>query len=286
MMVVVPTFPSGDHGDDHRVPAGVRGGVAPPADEVGHRVHQERPVPQQHRGEEEPDQQAAPPSDQQAGDGQHPRTDPLEPLEQAQLRKGGEVLDGREIGRLVLGGQDPAHVAPPEPVTRRVDVVVLIAEAVVQSVVAGPPEGALLQGGGPAERHEELGHPAHPVAAVGEVPVVSGGDAEHPGEVEHGAQHPVLPGDHDEERGQRGDVHGEERDGRHPVGPIDGPVRAGGVRGVGGLGEGGVHGRGPSPVGEGSQIVTERSPGRGVRRPLGSIRRSLTSGRRGPRSNP
>ena len=40
------------------------------------------------------------------------------------------------------------------------DVVVLVAVAVVHAVVAGPPEGSLLGGGGRPEGEEELDDPA------------------------------------------------------------------------------------------------------------------------------
>ena len=61
----------------------------------------------------------------------------------------GEVLDAVEVGVLVLGRQDPAHVAPPEPVPGRVHVAVEVGVAVVDPVVAGPPQRALLHRGGP-----------------------------------------------------------------------------------------------------------------------------------------
>ena len=64
VVVVVPPLSPGDQGDDHGVPAGVRGGVAAPAHQVGHGVDQERPVPQQHGGEEEPDDQSTPSADE------------------------------------------------------------------------------------------------------------------------------------------------------------------------------------------------------------------------------
>ena len=135
-----------------------------------------------------------------------------------------------EVGVLVLGRQDPPHVAPPEPVARRVDVPVEVGEAVMDPVVAGPPERTLLEGGGAAEGHEELGHPAHAVAAVGEVAVVAGGDEEHPAQVQDGTQHPVLPGDHHEERGQRDEV-APGRGWPTPSRSCDGPVHRIGVQG-------------------------------------------------------
>src|SRR5664279_2573758 len=143
VVVVVPTLTSGDHRDHRRVPTGVRGGEPSPTHQVGGRVDQEGAVPEQDGGEEEPDEQATPSSDQEAGDGQHPWADPIEPFEQTELGVGGEVLDGVEIGALVLRGQDPADVAPPEPVPGRVHITVEVGVPVVDAVVAGPPQGAL-----------------------------------------------------------------------------------------------------------------------------------------------
>ena len=240
VVVVVPALTAGDDGDDERVPAGVRCGVAAAADDVGHRVDEEGAVPQQDGRQEEADQQAAPAEEQERGDPEGPRSDPVVLLQPAQFGVGGEVLDAVEVRLLVLGRQDPADMAPPEPFTGRVHVAVEIGVAVVDPMVARPPEGALLDRHGATEGHQELGDPPHLVAAVGEIAVVAGGDAEHPGHVEDGTQHPVLPGDRDEEGGQRGQVHAEERDGRHPVGArlLDGGRRSGGLGVRGGCGHG------------------------------------------------
>ena len=168
---------------------------------------------------------------------------------------------------LVLGGEDPAHMAPPKPVTGRVHIVVEVGVAVMDPVVAGPPQRALLYGGGPAEGHQELGHPAHAVAAMGEVPVVAGGDEEHPAQVEHRAEDPVVPGDHYEERGQRDEVGAEEGNRGHPVGPVDGPVHRIGARGACRHGDGVSHGRAMPSTDDDRAMVPERSRTSGAASP-------------------
>ena len=208
----------------------------------------------------------------------------------AQFGVGGEVLDVVEVGLLVLGGEDPADVTPPEAVPGRVDVVIQVGVPVVLPMMTGPPERPLLYRGGPAERHHELRHPTHLVAAVGEVPVVSGGDAEHPGHVEDGAEDPVLPADHHEEGGQRDEVGDQEGDRRHPVGPVDGPVHRLGVRGACRHGDGGGHEIGPTPTdGDGAAMVSDQArrspvPPRSVGRSTG--RSDLTDARRDFRWRP
>ena len=217
VVIVVPPLPTGNQSDQERVPTRVRSGIAAATEDVGHGVHQERSVPQQHGRQEEPDQQTAPAEEGQTEQSEGPRPDPVVPLQPAQLGIGSKVLDAIEVGVFVLGGQDPTHVAPPEPVTGRVHVPVEVGIAMVDPMVAGPPKWTLLQCSGAPEGHEELRYPTHLVGAVGEVAVVAGGDAEHPADIEHGAEHPVLPGHIHEEGGQRGQVHQEERNGRHPV---------------------------------------------------------------------
>ncbi len=165
----------------------------------------------------------------------------MEPVDRSELGIGGEVLDGLHVGVLVPGRQDPPHVAPPEPVTRGVHIAVLVGEAVVDPVVTGPPQGPLLRRGRGPHRHQELGDSAHAVGPVREVPVVTGGDEEHPAHVQTGAQHPVLPGDDDEQRAERGQVGGKERDGRQPGGAVRPIGGSSGVTATGWLEGRGAH---------------------------------------------
>src|SRR2546421_12796647 len=85
------------------------------------------------------------------------------------------------------------------------------------TVVAGPPQRALLGGGGAPERHQELHGPAHAVAAMGEVPVVAGGDEEHANGVEDATEDEDACGNAGEDGGQAREMDEEERDRRHQV---------------------------------------------------------------------
>ena len=103
-------------------------------------------------------------------------------VQEPQLGVAGEVLDRVRVGSRVLVAEDPSDVAPPEALPGRVEIALGVGELVMTPVVAGPPEHALLARRPAAEGHHELRHPPELVAAVGEVPVVPGGDEEHPAE--------------------------------------------------------------------------------------------------------
>ena len=203
---------------------------------------------------EEADDQAGPAGDEVGGHAEGPRRDPVVLGEEPQLGVLGEVLDRVRVPALVLVAEDPADVAPPEALERRVDVALGVAEAVVVAVVAGPPEGALLGRHAAAEGEDELERAARLVGAVGEVAVVAGGDEPHAPEVEDGAEGERPPGHTGDEGQQAGGVDQEHRDRGGPVDPLVG----GALDGVGGAhGDvltGGVRGRG----GSGSAIGTAR----------------------------
>ena len=147
-----------------------------------------------------------------------PRRHPVVAVQPAQLGEDREVLDRVEVGRGMPLRQEPQHVAPPEAPLRRVRVAVGVGVAVVVTVVLGPPQRALLGGGGATDGHEELGDPRHPVRAVGEVAVVAGRDEERPADVQHHEQHQRFRGDAGEEKEERDEVDQDKR-GRGP--PID-----------------------------------------------------------------
>ena len=75
-------------------------------------------MPQQHVRQEEPDDQATPPTDEEARHAQRPHRDPVVLVEEPQLRIAREVLDGVRVGRRVLVAEDPSDVAPPEALAR------------------------------------------------------------------------------------------------------------------------------------------------------------------------
>ena len=67
----------------------------------------------------------------------------VEPAELGKFSEVGDVVDARVV---VAVGDDPADVGPEETEERgRVDVVVLVGEAVMMAVMGGPPEDAFLR---------------------------------------------------------------------------------------------------------------------------------------------
>ena len=100
--------------------------------------------------------------------------------------------------------------------------------AMVVAVVSGPPQGALLQRRAAEAGEQELEPARRLIRAVGEVPVVDRGDAEHADEVEQHAQPESRPGErHEEGRDDRRDVQEHERDRLQPGVPADGRAREG-----------------------------------------------------------
>jgi len=67
------------------------------------------------------------------------------------------------------------------------DVVFLIRELVMVAVIGSPPQNPFLDGKGPQESHDKLRHPGKLVRAVGEIPVIAGGQPEHPHDVKSNA---------------------------------------------------------------------------------------------------
>jgi len=91
---------------------------------------------------------------------------------------------------------------------------------VVTPVVAGPPEHTLLARRPAAEGHHELRHPPELVAAVREIPVVPGGDEEHPAEERDCQQDEGRGRDAGDEREQREQLQQEEGNRRTDVHPL------------------------------------------------------------------
>jgi hypothetical protein len=116
VVVVVPAFAEGEEGDWGEVAAGVAGGIAAFAEDVGEGVDGEGGVPDEHGGAEEADDEAAPAGDQVAGRAEGHGADPVVAVEEAQLRVAGEIADDVKVGGAVAAGEDPADVAPPEAV--------------------------------------------------------------------------------------------------------------------------------------------------------------------------
>ena len=101
-------------------------------------------------------------------------------------------------------------MAPDKPVQRRVNVGRLVGEAVVVAVVARPPKHTLLDCALGSQGEDELEGAARPEGAVGEVPVVAGGDEEHPRRVGAGGEEHLADAEAGEPRyGQGRELEGE-----------------------------------------------------------------------------
>src|SRR5688572_1119868 len=98
------------------------------------------------------------------------------------------MLDHLRGGLAISIGEDPAHVAPPKPVLWRVEVSLRIAVAVMFTMVARPPQRALLNSGRAAHGHQELHHATEFVAAMREVAMVASRYEEHTREIQRGAE--------------------------------------------------------------------------------------------------
>src|SRR5579863_10108999 len=102
-------------------------------------------------------------------------------VEPAEFREFGEVGDVVQARVVVAIGHDPTNVGPEETEERGgVDVVVLVGKTVMMTMVGGPPENAFLGGGHGHEGDYELECAAGFVGAMRKIPVIAGGDPEHP----------------------------------------------------------------------------------------------------------
>ena len=113
---------------------------------------------------------------------------------------------------VVAIGHDPTNVGPEETEERGgVDVIVLVGEAVMMTVVGGPPEDAFLGGSHSHEGDYELEYATGFVGAMREIPVIAGGDPEHPDRDEGYAGDQIGPAKRNEENAQGEQVHYGER---------------------------------------------------------------------------
>src|ERR1700719_3443434 len=121
-------------------------------------------------------------------------------VEPTELGKFGEVGDVVQAGVVVAIGDDPTNVGPEETEERGgVDIIVLVGEAVMMTVVGRPPEDAFLGGGHGHKGDYELEYAAGFVGAMRKIPVIAGGDPEHPDRDEGHAGDQIGPAEWDEE---------------------------------------------------------------------------------------
>src|SRR5947209_16940140 len=102
------------------------------------------------------------------------------PVQPAQLRVAAPITDDWPVGFFIILGENPADMGPPKAVDPgRVRILGGIRMAMVLTVVSGPPKRPFLHGAASETGEHKLKPPARFIRAVGEVAVVSGGDAEH-----------------------------------------------------------------------------------------------------------
>ena len=105
-----------------------------------------------------------------------------------------------EAGVIVLVRDDPANVRPKETEQRRrVQVIILVGEAVMMAVMGGPPEHAFLDGGHGQEGDDELEGAAGLVGTMRKITVIAGGDPEHAASEQREAGDRVRPTKRNEE---------------------------------------------------------------------------------------
>ena len=218
VMVVVPPLAQGNGGEQRVVAAVVGGVVAPAPPAVGERVDAEGRVIEQHRRDREPPHEHLPGARAELGPGacepapergargaERDERQPVDALDQSQLRKPHPVTDPLGRGREALRGEKPQRVAEPPPaMSGRVRIVGRVRYLVMDSVMGRPPQRSPLPRRAAEHRHGERHAARGTERAVREVAVVEGGDEEHARDVQGGA---------DEERHWRDPHHRDQRTG-------------------------------------------------------------------------
>jgi hypothetical protein len=188
VVIVVPTLAERDGGEEPVVAASVVGLVRPRAEDVREAVVGEGRVVGKNGRPDEAHHHAGPTSDGVAEDERQDRGSVAEAVQEAELGIARKVAHLVELGRDGRVVEDPTGVRPPNPVLRRMEIIVLIGVPMVVTMMRGPPEHALLQRCLRAEREDELHHAARLERAVGEVTVVTDRHGQKLKRIDRGAQ--------------------------------------------------------------------------------------------------
>src|SRR5262245_56291616 len=113
VVVIVPALAKGKERDPPVVPARVRGLEPAGAEQVAGGVDEEGAVVDGDGGDYEAPHQAGQPAGEVAADGDEDDGDPVEPVEQSQLRVFLPVLHSLPVGERLVPVEHPADVAPP-----------------------------------------------------------------------------------------------------------------------------------------------------------------------------
>ena len=125
-------------------------------------------------------------------------------VEPAEFGKFGEVADVVDARVGVFFGNNPADVGPEESEQRgRVQVVFLIGEAMVMTMMSGPPEDAFLRRRHGHEGDDELKGAAGFVGAMRKIAVIAGGNEKHANDEKHDAGNEMRQVERKEEDAER-----------------------------------------------------------------------------------
>ena len=119
MVVVVPALSQGDQSQKQAIAAGIGRLIAHPSKHVAQRVDDERAVIQEHGADEEPPNESLPPHQEETSHGQDYSWDDVKSVQPTEFWILGKVLNRVEIRGLILAGQDPTDMRPPEALAFR-----------------------------------------------------------------------------------------------------------------------------------------------------------------------
>ena len=154
VVVVMPTFPESQNGEDEAILAGLTGLITTATEEVAEGIDREGGVIEDHGAEAEAPEEVSKSTHcsacheeakNEGCDGKSHRWDEVVLVNEDEFRELGEILDAFSVILIVVWGKNPAHVRPVETLLfDRMDVVFLIGMLVMVAVMSGPPECTLL----------------------------------------------------------------------------------------------------------------------------------------------
>jgi len=157
VVVVVPTLAEDENAEREIVPRRIVRCEPPPAPKMSGRVDEQWSVERERSRDPEAPHDAGPAENSRAHDPGHQRREPLEAIEETQLRKANELANVRNVGMVVLATENPAQVRMPEPSERRrVRIARTVGEAMVAAVTARPPQRTILHRSASEPRQNEM----------------------------------------------------------------------------------------------------------------------------------
>jgi len=169
-------------------------------------------------GDPEAPHDAWPAENHAAHDPRHERREPLEAIEETQLRKANELPDVLDVGVVVRATENPAQVRVPETSeSRRVRIARTVGESMVATVAARPPQGTILHRGASEPCQNEVKDAARLECVVGKVAVVAGCHTEGLQQIARASEGDDAPGARHEWREQARTMYAKNDPGRRKV---------------------------------------------------------------------